>query len=141
MSSIPSAIDDEILTRSPDPAGSQSEGTNSRIECYVQALKLQLILGNILTSFYNQSSDDKDMLPCGIKSYMETPANETKRKGAVSVAFQKLLEVEDQLEAWSANLPPHLQVSSYSAQDLSAGSPQLKRSTMFCRQAIVLRAR
>jgi hypothetical protein len=133
---LPSAIDDELLTRYPNPPGHQPDGTYSRVECYIQALKLQHILGQILTSFYHPSSNDKTISEGGDDS-----SSSSNWRAIDNVELQKLLEVDSYLDAWRTNLPPHLQASTYTARELGCSSPRSEQLTLFCRQAIVLRAR
>ncbi|CAH0045633.1 unnamed protein product [Clonostachys solani] len=124
---LPSAIDDELLSRSPDAPGCQPSDTPSLVECYVHALKLQDILGQVLTSFYHQGSDNE-------------PAK-SRRNWISDAGLQKLLDVDRQLDTWNKDLPTHLQVHHYSEENLFLGSPRSTRSIIFCRQATVLKAR
>ena len=49
---LPSAIDDEFLMRAPEPPGLQPPHVISVTGCYVQAIKLQNILGQVLSASY-----------------------------------------------------------------------------------------
>ncbi|RSL83981.1 hypothetical protein CEP51_004191 [Fusarium floridanum] len=131
---LPSAIDDELLTRFPHSPGSQPSDMPSRVECYIHAIKLQDILGQVLTSFYHQGSEDE-----GASS--QKAVDESRRKGISNSGLQKLLDVDGQLDTWNRNLSAHLQVDSYSTENSFLGGPRSKRSTIFCRQATVLKAR
>ena len=133
--SLPSTIDDELLTRFPHSPGSQPSDMPSRVECYIHAIKLQDILGQVLTSFYHQGSENEGVSASGLG------VDESQRRGISDAGLQKLLDVDGQLDAWNRNLPAHLQVDSYSIENSSLGSPGSKRSTIFCRQATVLKAR
>ncbi|EEU38278.1 uncharacterized protein NECHADRAFT_77081 [Fusarium vanettenii 77-13-4] len=131
---LPSSIDDELLTRSPHSPGAQPRDMPSRVECYIHAIKLQDILGQVLTSFYHQGSEDE-----GVSG--QKAADESRRKGISNAGLQKLLDVDGQLDEWNRNLPAHLQADNYSTEHSSLGGPRSKRSTIFCRQATVLKAR
>ncbi|KAF2650038.1 hypothetical protein K491DRAFT_609614 [Lophiostoma macrostomum CBS 122681] len=123
---LPSAIDDELLTRYPNQPGHQPDGTQSRVECYIQALRLQHILGQILTSFYHQSSSDKMSSEAS-----DVPSSTSSWRAIDNLELQKLLEVDMDLDCWRTSLPPRLQVSTYSGGELG------EQSTVFCRQAIL----
>ncbi|KAI8680422.1 Zn(2)-C6 fungal-type domain-containing protein [Fusarium keratoplasticum] len=133
--SLPSTIDDELLTRFPHSPGSQPSDMPSRVECYIHAIKLQDILGQVLTSFYHQGSENEGA------STSSLGVDESQRKGISNAGLQKLLDLDGELDAWNRNLPAHLQVDSYSIENSSLGGPRSKRSTIFCRQATVLKAR
>lgn len=133
--SLPSAIDDELLTRFPHSPGSQPSHIPSRVECYIHAIKLQDILGQVLTSFYHQGSENDGISASGLGT------DESQRRGISNAGLQKLLDLDGELDAWSRNLPAHLQVDSYSIENSSLGGPRSKRSTIFYRQATVLKAR
>ncbi|KAI8724234.1 Zn(2)-C6 fungal-type domain-containing protein [Fusarium sp. LHS14.1] len=131
---LPSSIDDELLTRSPHSPGAQPMDMPSRVECYIHAIKLQDILGQVLTSFYHQGSEDE-----GVSG--QKAADDSRRKGISNAGLQKLLDVDGQLDEWNRNLPAHLQADSYSTENSYLGGSRSKRSTIFCRQATVLKAR
>jgi hypothetical protein len=133
--SLPSTIDDELLTRFPHSPGSQPSDMPSRVECYIHAIKLQDILGQVLTSFYHQGSENEGASAPGLG------VDESQRKGISNAGLQKLLDLDGELDAWNRNLPAHLQADSYSIENSSLGGPRSKRSTIFCRQATVLKAR
>ena len=138
---LPSAVDDELLTCYPDAPGSQPSSRPSRVECYVQTLQLGGILGQVLTSFYHQGSETQSVSkPC---------INREKDKGRSNVLpghisssrLQKLLDVDEQLNVWMKNLPAHLQVPNDADGIPSAASIDFEEGTMFRRQAMVLKAR
>ncbi|KAL2692489.1 hypothetical protein Neosp_002899 [[Neocosmospora] mangrovei] len=77
---LPSSIDDELLTRSPHSPGAQPMDIPSRVECYIHAIKLQDILGQVLTSFYHQGSENEKLLEQEASSYnsgMQKPFTHT----------------------------------------------------------------
>ena len=140
--SIPSAIDDELLTCFPDAPGSQPSDSPSIVECYIRAIKLQDILSQVLTSFYHQGSEnegaasDSDLDNGADNGKTSMPRNRISNGG-----LQKLLDVDDRLDKWFKDLPAHLRVNSSLGEDPPGDSPRSNRSAIFRRQAAVLRAR
>ncbi|VUC22993.1 unnamed protein product [Clonostachys rosea] len=139
--SLPSAIDDELLSHYPDAPGCQPSGTPSLVDCYVHALKLQDILGQVLTSFYYQGSGNETASAPGLDQKVETDQHISRRSWISNAGLQKLLEVDRQLDTWNKDLPAYLQVCNYSEENLLLGNTLPKKSTIFCRQATVLKAR
>lgn len=138
---LPSAIDDESLGRVPGAPGCQPSDTPSLVECYVHALKLQDILGQVLTSFYYQGSDNETASSPGLGQRTNNEPTKSQSNWISDAGLQKLLDVDRQLDIWNKDLPAHLQVHHYSEENLFPGSPRSTRSTIFCRQATVLKAR
>ncbi|CAI6088219.1 unnamed protein product [Clonostachys chloroleuca] len=138
---LPSAIDDELLGRVPGAPGCQPSDTPSLVECYVHALKLQDILGQVLTSFYYQGSDNETASSPGLGQRTNNEPTKSQSNWISDAGLQKLLDVDRQLDIWNKDLPAHLQVHHYSEENLFPGSPRSTRSTIFCRQATVLKAR
>ncbi|CAH0022403.1 unnamed protein product [Clonostachys rhizophaga] len=138
---LPSAIDDDLLSRVPGAPRCQPSDTPSLVECYVHALKLQDILGQFLTSFYYQGSDNETASSPGLGQRTNNEPTKSQRNWISDAGLQKLLDVDRQLDTWNKDLPAHLQVHHYSEENLFPGSPRSSRSVIFCRQATVLKAR
>ncbi|CAG9983791.1 unnamed protein product [Clonostachys byssicola] len=138
---LPSAIDDELLSRVAGAPGCQPSDTPGLVECYVHALKLQDILGHVLTSFYYQGSDNDTASSPTLDRKMNNEPVRSRKNWISDAGLQKLLDVDRQLDTWNKDLPAHLQVHNYSEEKLFPGSPRSLRSIIFCRQATVLKAR
>ncbi|KAJ5118413.1 fungal-specific transcription factor domain-containing protein [Penicillium atrosanguineum] len=110
---LPSAIDDQFLTQWPEPPGSQPENVISVIECYVQAIKLQEILGRVIATLYNESRDiGKDGREPGVGASL--------------------------LISWHKSLPAHLKVYTYQTNNGPGGFSHGEQGSMFRRQANAL---
>lgn len=137
---LPSAIDDEFLSRDPENPGCQIPGTISMIECYMQAVKLQDILGQVLVSFYNRETEDSEDVRKNDQEASDT-ASRTSRINDSDL--QVLLNVDELLSAWHKNLPIYLKAQSRDVGDDKnlSSPPSTKRNKLLKRQATVLRAR
>lgn len=136
---LPAAIDDEFLTREMDSPGRQPEAFPSEVECYIEALKLQHILGRVLASFYASSPDDSED---STDSAAYKAPNRNGRRTQISQTFKTadlplLLKVDRQLAKWRFNLPDHLKIESYNTGELTNGS----KMKLFRRQARILEIR
>lgn len=134
---LPSPIDDHYLTEYPSPSGAQPRGITSVIDCYIQAVKLSDILGQVLATFYYGSTDivrhgvgDSYLGPKSMLTSSNTPRIR-------SSDIQMLLDFDGSLTAWHKNLPHHLKINSYS--DKTSGTPNT--TYMYHRQANALETR
>lgn len=127
---LPLAIDDEHLSSSPGVPGCQPATSLSLTECYVQAVKLQDILGRVLATFYNRDIDNPEAVtrPMGTDRIRDSD-------------LQMLLNVDASLSEWHKTLPSYLKVQSYRDGDASSFSADPERVALFKRQATVLEAR
>lgn len=137
---LPSPIDDEFLSRDPENSGHQGPGSFSLIECYVQAVKLQDILGQVLASFYNRATDDSDDVEQNDQESSDTASRTNKIDDS---DLQVLLNVDELLSAWHENLPSRLKSELYDFEvdQNSPSSPDSMRDRLLKRQARVLKAR
>ncbi|KAH6994962.1 fungal-specific transcription factor domain-containing protein [Ilyonectria destructans] len=138
---LPSAIDDEFLTRFPEAPGSQPDYPPSKIDCYVQAVKLKEILGQVLTTVYNGGSDTEheDPTDAGIGSHCRPTS--LKVRSIKDDDLQAILNVDGLLTTWRNELPVHLRVEMYKDEPVAPNPPILEGHLMFRRQRIVLEAR
>ncbi|KAJ5097484.1 hypothetical protein N7456_008205 [Penicillium angulare] len=136
---LPSPIDDQYLVQSTTNIGSQPEETPSLVDCYIQAVKLQEILGHILTLFYygnppcNQEQNLSEILFNSSKEPTNTP-----RVGTTDI--QKILKVDKVLIEWHNKLPAHLKVESYE-DGADIGQVEAHNRAIFHRQATILEMR
>ncbi|KAH7141321.1 fungal-specific transcription factor domain-containing protein [Dactylonectria estremocensis] len=134
---LPSAVDDEFLTRHPQVPGSQPEGIPSKMECYVQAIKLKEIMGQVLTTCYDGGPEDKNNDSVGPDT-----ANGLEKESRINGnGLQAIFDVDGLLTAWHNQLPEHLRVLTYQDECIPAHSLNLEGNLMFRRQATVLEAR
>ncbi|KAJ5148309.1 fungal-specific transcription factor domain-containing protein [Penicillium atrosanguineum] len=137
---LPSAIDDQFLTQSPEPPGSQPENIISVIECYVQAIKLQDILGRMIATFYNGSHDIAKGNP-ELGAGARCTATSTIANVVKDYDLQMLLNLDSSLISWHMNLPTHLKVHTYHQGDGLAGFSYGEQGSLFRRQANILETR
>lgn len=137
---LPSAIDDEYLSRDPENPGCQNPESISLMECYVQAVKLQDILGQVLTSFYNRESDESDDVG---KNDQESSDTASRTNRIDDTDLQVLLNVDERLSTWRENMPTHLKAEHNNFEDDQNISPlpDSTRDRLLKRQAKVLKAR
>ncbi|KAF2788531.1 hypothetical protein K505DRAFT_255310 [Melanomma pulvis-pyrius CBS 109.77] len=138
---LPSAIDDQYLTCLLDAPGSQPDGVPSLMECYVQAIKLQDILGQVLAAFYYAAPDhrieDTSVFDFGLNYMTSSVVGD----GIRNSDFQMLLDVDSLLTTWHDSLVPHLKVQAYQNGGVPIGTGDSVRASMFHRQAVVLEVR
>ncbi|KAL5343980.1 fungal-specific transcription factor domain-containing protein [Aspergillus crustosus] len=129
---LPLAVDDECLPASQPP------DTPSLTECYVQSIKLQQILGEVLFTFYYGGAD-KASGTCDMGfNFMATTAADRLKSGDL----QTLLDIDNSLSAWHQNLPAHLKVQSYAdVGTWGVASTFGPRTAVFNRQAVILHTR
>ena len=137
---LPSPIDDQFLTRVPDSPGSQSENIPSLTECYVESIKLQDILGQVLVTFYYGGGDNNNGDAGNFDPEINYKAASVIESGIKDSDLQMLLNVDGSLTAWHKRLPAHLKVQTYENEETS-GSLEPGRIALFRRQATVLEAR
>ncbi|KAK5682727.1 hypothetical protein LTS10_005857 [Elasticomyces elasticus] len=134
---LPESVDDQYLTQYPEFPGSQPEALPSLVECYIQAIKLQDILGQVLASLYDGSVGENE--PCdGVEYPTALPSASDRTKHP---DWQVLLQTDSALERWHKELPPHLKMQTYNDLNLHAGPYDLERTLLYRRQATVLEAR
>jgi hypothetical protein len=137
QSNSPSAIDDEFLSQNLGAPAVQPDDVPSLTEGYVQSIKLQNILGEVLHTLY-YGSGDKDNGRLDINfNIMGTSTGTDKLKNG---DLQVLLNIDKSLCVWNQNLPNRLKVQNYNTRALES---QLfgRRTPMFHRQATILHAR
>lgn len=137
---LPSAIDDEFLSRDPKNPGHQISGRTSLVECYVQAVKLQDILGQVLASFYSRGMDEGDDFD---ENDEETTKKAQRANRVGDSDLHMLLSVDELLDIWVKNLPVHLRAQPRSAEFSQDSSTSFsnKQDRVRTRQSTVLRAR
>ena len=143
---LPSAIDDQYLTRLPEPPGSQPGGVPSINDCYVQAVKLQDILGQVLAAFYyagpdHRSSSSSSVFDFGLNYMTSSVMGESSADGIRNSDFQMLLDVDSLLTTWHKKLPLHHRVNTYQNGGAPPGIVDPALVSLFYRQAVVLEVR
>jgi hypothetical protein len=135
---LPSAIDDEYLSDDPiAPPAIQPPDSPSLTECYIQAIKLQDILGDVLHTL-NCGTGDKDSGGDVTFNFMTaSTANDKLRRRELQV----LLNIDSSLSTWERNLPDYLKARSYNFMGFGANNVFGPRTQAFNRQAIILHAR
>ncbi|KAL3449911.1 fungal-specific transcription factor domain-containing protein [Aspergillus insuetus] len=126
-----SAIDDEFLSDSPTALGAQPEGSPSQTEYYVQAINLQDILGEVLSTLYSGSGD------INFNFMAVSTANDKLNRGEL----QTLLNIDTSLSAWERSLPDYLKARTYNFMGFTDSNLFGSRTPTFNRQAIILHAR
>lgn len=140
---LPSPIDDEYLTNYPDAPGKQPDGQPSLMTCYSQTLMLQEILGEILSSFYqnDQVVPLSNSLP---KNSSVEVSNSTLVSRLKNGDFQDLFRLEGMLSSWYDGLPTFLklhQATSSADHALQNPATVVPPNIIFFRQANALRTR
>ncbi|KAL1851241.1 hypothetical protein Plec18170_006566 [Paecilomyces lecythidis] len=136
---LPSPIDDQYLTQSPDAAVSQPDGAPSLVDCYIQAVQLQEILGHILTLFYYGNPHGKSEQ--SISNLGLSPARESIKNHSVgTMDLQRILNVDKMLVSWHNRLPEHLKIDTYKNYT-DSGSIGVQKQAIFRRQSTVLEVR
>ncbi|GAD91859.1 hypothetical protein NECHADRAFT_77081 [Paecilomyces variotii No. 5] len=118
---LPSPIDDQYLTLSPQSAGSQPNDVPSLVHCYIRAVQLQEILGHILTLFYYGNP------------YV-------KNSSVGTTDLQRILNVDKELVSWHNKLPEHLRIDTCSNYT-DSGPISAEKQAIFRRQSTVLEVR
>lgn len=139
---LPAPIDDEYLSRYPNPPGKQPEAVPSLMACYSQTLVLQEILGEILASFYQGDHMAFSSQP-GPRYHAEV-SNSTLVSRLKAGDFQDLFRLEGMLSSWYDGLPPYLKVyqEAWNVNNVLQTSANLvPPSVIFARQANALRTR
>ncbi|CAM1506018.1 Fc.00g056590.m01.CDS01 [Cosmosporella sp. VM-42] len=138
---LPSAIDDELLTDSPESQDQRSNNSPSLTECYVQAVKLGNILGQFLTAFYYGDTENDPDPYSEFGLGLSVASASSRVKGIKSSSLQMLLDYDDQLTLWNKQLPFHLNVKNYASEGYNLDESAHSRRALFHRQAVVLKAR
>ncbi|BCS28202.1 fungal specific transcription factor domain-containing protein [Aspergillus puulaauensis] len=132
----PSAIDDELLSTEPSAPATQPHDAPSLTECYVQAIKLQDILGDVLYTLYF-GTGDKETGDISFNFIAASTANDKLRRGEL----QMLLNIDNSLSAWERDLPEYLKARNYNFMGFEGNDLFGARTPAFNRQAIILHAR
>ncbi|KAK5049041.1 hypothetical protein LTR84_005463 [Exophiala bonariae] len=140
---LPSPIDDEYLTNYPEAPGKQPDGKPSMMACYSQTLMLQEILGEILSSFYQNDQT----IPLSGPS-PRNPSAEVSNSTLVSRLkngdFQDLFRLEGRLSCWYDGLPSFLKVHQTASNVhfvLQNAATAVPTEIILTRQANALRTR
>ena len=149
---LPSIIDDDFLTTDPERPGSQPTGIRCQMAFYVHALKLQEILGQILTALYagarDQPADSSDHHGESRIGLNCDPYSLTER--FVSGDFQTILTLDASLTRWHRELPLELRTDTEASDTVSSeceGSTTIPKdmkcpeAPVFVRQRNILYAR
>lgn len=132
----PSAIDDELLSTEPSAPATQPHDAPSLTECYVQAIKLQDILDDVLYTLYF-GTGDKESGDISFNFMAASTANDKLRRGEL----QMLLNIDNSLSAWERDLPEYLKARNYNFMGFETNNLFGARTPAFNRQAIILHAR
>lgn len=148
---LPSMVDDEFLTRYPNPPGYHPKDYPSVTASYSHTLRLQEILGEILSTFYSSehtpSVPPNNQMPFGEASNT-SPVNRLK-----SGDFQDVFRLGYSLNTWHESLPMYLRVDEedtlgdavsrpvFSDSPLESHDSIVSLSTILARQANSLRSR
>lgn len=136
---LPSAIDDEHLDLCSGKIGSQPVASPSLLECYIQAVQLQEILGHILTQLYYGTVSGKQE-----QIITDFPLNQTKEQvgnnRGGNTDLQQILKIDKILVAWHSKLPTHLKLENYE-KNLEFVSADTHKQAIFYRQSTVLEMR
>ncbi|KAB5550759.1 fungal-specific transcription factor domain-containing protein [Coniochaeta sp. 2T2.1] len=139
---LPSAIDDEFLTQQPKSPGLQPVTVPSMTECFVQTVRLQDILGQVLAEFYYaapaERKQDSGHFDMSLRS-LTTSAVADVVHGVSN--FQVLFDVDNLLTTWHRELPSHLQAQTYQSSVPISINIDPERAKLFHRQAVVLETR
>ncbi|GKZ37370.1 hypothetical protein AbraIFM66950_008891 [Aspergillus brasiliensis] len=136
----PSAIDDDLLSQDSTTIAVQPPGTLSWTECYVQSVKLQNILGEVLCALYYESDDKLSRNADKAVNYLATSTS-TANERLNNRELQLLLNIDKSLCSWHDNLPGHLKAQTYHFTSLGDADLFGEMTSMFNRQAIILHAR
>ena len=132
---LPTAIDDDLLTSAPEAPASQPAGLPSSSAFFVEAVKMLQIVGDVLDMFYGESSgvnmtgSDPEKFPRPIQDM-------------INGNYQQVLRLDNALTVWKEGLPSMLRWNDGDASDLP-NLPQHSNgnAALFLRQASVLQAR
>lgn len=107
---LPSIIDDEYLSMDTERPGSQPVDVPCQMAFYVHALKLQEVLGQILTALYagtpDQSADFFKQMSGSRNDPNCDPSASAER--TISGDFQTILALDSSLTKWQRELPQQL---------------------------------
>lgn len=131
---LPQAIDDEYLTGLGQSPGQQPPDTVSLMGCYIEAVRLQDIIGQFLAPI-NQAGFD-------------TPPEHKSGSGRKLSWYEKgnldmkmVIEIEKLLDDWRHKLPIHLHVKMYKNGQAVSWKQSPHRLMLLERQANVLTTR
>lgn len=131
---LPEAIDDEYLTGPGQNPGRQPPGTLSLIGCYVEAVRLQDIIGQFLAPINHVGFDNRQETKPGA-------ANTSFWYEKGDLDLKTVLEIDKLFDEWRERLPMYLRVQTYK----NGMGPSLNQShdrlMLLERQANVLTAR
>ncbi|KIW99851.1 uncharacterized protein Z518_10779 [Rhinocladiella mackenziei CBS 650.93] len=104
----PSMVDDEFLTRPPEAPGRQPEGIPSVIASYSYTLRLQEILGEILSAFYSGDQSSGSGAAGGENKSMKENSHSSLVNRLKAGDFQDLFRLDASLSKWHNSLPRYL---------------------------------
>lgn len=127
---LPEAIDDEYLTGPGQSPGEQPPDTISLVGCYIEAVRLQDLIGQFLAPI-NQSGFDAPTASERKVSWCEKETFDSKM----------VFEIGRLLDEWQHKLPIHLQVRTYKSGQAAGMKQSPHRLMLLERQANVLTTR
>jgi hypothetical protein len=129
---LPEPIDDEYLTGLGQNPGQQPAEVISVIGCYIEAVRLQDIIGQILATTnhvgFERSHDSKNY-----SDYTSSPEED--------LDITTILEIEKHFTTWRQMLPLHLRVLTYKNGGAVSLKQDDRRTMVLERQANVLLTR
>ncbi|OIW35725.1 hypothetical protein CONLIGDRAFT_627758 [Coniochaeta ligniaria NRRL 30616] len=139
---LPSAIDDEFLTQHPNSPGTQPLNILSLTECFVQTVRLQDILGQVLAKFYHAAPAERKQTGGHFDMSLRSMTASAVADFVHGVSdFQVLYDVDNLLTTWHKGLPSHLQAQTYQSSVPTSANINPERAKLFHRQAVVLETR
>ena len=138
---LPLAIDDEYISKVPVDIGQQPAEVTSVNECYLQALRLQDILSQILIVLNSEIFDGDPRSTNQQSKDQRTLTVATQDITSLQVYIQSVVGIDASLNAWRERLPVHLAVDPPAGSGISRSPLYQPRIALFRRQAIVLESR
>lgn len=133
---LPKAIDDEYLTGTGEAPGEQPPDIITISGCYIEAVRLQDIIGQFLAPINHYTDIDRRHDPNASGS---ARASNWYEKGDLDL--KTVLEIEKLLDTWRRKLPIYLQVETYKDGQAAGLKQDQQRLLLLERQANVLTAR
>ncbi|OAA53003.1 Transcription factor [Cordyceps fumosorosea ARSEF 2679] len=139
---LPLAIDDQYLTGPGEPPGQQPAETVSLVECYVAAVRLQDVIGELVMSsnYIGMGKQDRRGME-GSGPGGRCRENTAYRLCVGDLDLQTILDIENLLVEWRESLPEHLCPQSFKDGRAAALGQDQHRVMLLERQANVLEAR
>jgi hypothetical protein len=131
---LPQPIDDEYLSGTGQALGQQPPGVISIIGCYVEAIRLQDIIGQFLVGFnhvgFVNGPDSK---------HQSDHASGWHEKAELDI--KTFLEIDRRLDEWRQGLPHHLRIQTHKSDQPADLGQDPHRLMIIERQANVLATR